>query len=170
MRTSINSLRGLLLMCLSTVCWGASPVNPVASPFVAVLPNVTSATHVPILLPSNLPPPLDQSVHYATGSGNDQGYEITLYFEEGAGDAGFAGYFSGKSDKTSLAGHKIKLDHGLTGYFKPSTCGGSCSPSQIEWRVNGVHYTAQLQLNTNVTRQQSAMVEVANSAISAGPR
>ncbi|MDO1527974.1 hypothetical protein QMK61_03930 [Fulvimonas sp. R45] len=141
-------------------------------PFKVALSNVKALTDVPVLLPSILPSEFSSAIHYANGTGDKSSYEIDLYFEEGIGDAGFAGYFSGElTDKALVVGHRVALDHKITGYFIASRCGGSCSPSQIEWNVHGARYTAQLRLNVkDVNLQRETMIRIANSAIDAGPR
>ena len=65
----------------------------------------------------------------------------------------------------------VKLRGGRTGYFKPLTCGGSCSPPIIEWKSRGNLYRIQAKIpDSTDAGQQRRMVAAANSAIGAGPR
>ena len=34
----------------------------------------------------------------------------------------------------------VSLARGITGYFKPVTCGASCSPAFVQWKQGGVLY------------------------------
>ena len=43
---------------------------------------------------------------------------------------------------------KVSLTGGRTGYFKPLTCGASCSPPVIEWSQGGVLYWIQAHAGT----------------------
>ena len=151
---------------------GASAASLASGPLSIALSQVKPLTKIPVLLPSSLPAPMDADIHAPTGDGNEKGYEITLYYEQGMGDAGFAGYFSGKLNSPfPNYRHQVHLKHGVSGYFRASSCGSSCSPSTIEWRVGEVTYTAQLALSQySASKQLTTMIAIANSAIEAGPR
>ena len=156
-------------MLLMTSCFAGDP----AKFFQSVLPQVKHETSVPILLPSELPPPLKEGeIHFADGNGEHNKYSITLFYEESAGYAAFVGYFSGEAKgKTSFKGKKVELVNGITGYFKGKSCGGSCSPSQIEWSLDDVLYTLQLKIAVkSKDEEERALVMAANSAILGGAR
>jgi hypothetical protein len=64
---------------------------------------------------------------------------------------------------------KVKLRGGLTGYFKKTSCGASCSPAAIEFRVGSGLYEIQSKAVTQKT-EKATMISLANSALKAGPR
>src|SRR6266550_4759611 len=68
-----------------------------ASVFRSVLPKVKRDTKVPVLLPSKLPSTIkEQKIKIVDGEGTENGYEVSLYYDEGCGNACFAGFFSAK--------------------------------------------------------------------------
>jgi len=143
-----------------------------AKVFQSVLVQVKAKTEVPILLPSEFPPSIKtEDIHYVQGVGNPTKYEITLYYEQ-EGDAGFLGYFSGEVGRKPIGkGKKVILENSINGYFKGKSCGGSCSPSQIDWLQDNVLYTMQLKLPVGTKSEEERVMRfVANSAIHGGAR
>jgi hypothetical protein len=146
--------------------------------FISVLPEIKTKSHLPILLPSELPKPIRKAKHALIEKVPENEYAISLYFELGIGDAGFAAYFSGAANpgySPQELGNvsEVKLAHGLRGFFRPISCGGSCAPANLWWETNGIVYQIQLELPYSLTeedQQKKTMTEVANSAILAGPR
>ena len=115
----------------------------------------------------------EMDAHFSQGEAKRNEYKFELYYEADYGDAGFLGYFAGEAGGLIhfWKGKKVLLVNGATGYFKRKTCGGSCSPSQIEWRQDNVLYTVQLKLPVKTeSEEERAIVLAANSAISGGPR
>jgi len=107
----------------------------------------------------------------------EDGYAISLYYELGIGDAGFAANFTGqakpKYTPEDLADvERTPLAQGLIGFFSPVSCGGSCAPANLWWQQNGTLYQIQLKLSStlSVQNQQKALAAAADSAITAGPR
>lgn len=142
----------------------------------SALTEVKAKSHIPILLPSELPQPFE-GAKYATVEASENGYGISLYYELHAGDSAFAASFSadshpnyGPTDIPNV--HQVKLSHGLVGYFREVGCGGSCAPANLWWEEDHVLYGLQLRLRPDIpdNDQQREMISVANSAIIAGPR
>jgi hypothetical protein len=149
------------------------PKRPAASLFHKVLPEIKSKTRVPILLPSDLPAPLkEKDIHLVVGEGEAGKYEVSLYYDEPGMGANFVGYFAGERGGSPLEfGKKVALSNGMSGYFRATSCGGSCSAPQMEWSQNGVLYTLQLRLDVDTEQQEErAMTSAANSAIQGGAR
>jgi hypothetical protein len=95
----------------------------------------------------------------------------------GAGDAGFAASFQatsnpGYSPRELENVRQVKLASGITGFFRPVTCGGSCAPANLWWEQGAVLYQIQLKLPSKLREknQQGIITGVANSAIHSGPR
>jgi hypothetical protein len=175
-------MKTFIVSILIFLCFIASPVAsagdtlPQASPpkvFQSTLAQVKAETQIPILLPSEFPAPIiENDIHYAVGNGKRNKYEITLFYEEGAGYSAFVGYFAGEAiGKFHAKGRNVNLANGVTGYFKRKSCGGSCSPSQIRWQQDHVLYTLQLKLPVKTeSEEEQAVIAVANSAIRGGGR
>jgi hypothetical protein len=145
--------------------------------FLSAVAKIKAKSSVPILLPSAQPEPIAKA-KYATVNQALQGkYMISLYFELGIGDAGFAGLFSAEANPKyhpqELGNvREIKLSPGIRGFFRPVSCGGSCAPANLWWEQDGVLYQIQLDLSPDLSEnnQEKAMADTADSAISAGPR
>jgi hypothetical protein len=147
--------------------------HPPAKVFERALADIKGIKTVPVLLPSKLPRPLvEKDIHFSGGTASKDKYEIYLEYEEGMGNAGFAGYFKGDArGYLSSAGKKVRLEGGIKGYFSAKSCGGSCSPSMITWRQGKVVYTLQLKLAVASKHEEEvALVKAANSSIRGGSR
>jgi hypothetical protein len=145
--------------------------------FTSVLADLKTKTHVPVLLPGELPEPINAARYAVLGKTASTRYSLSLYYGRDAGDAGLAAAFAGdfapkNSPREFPDARKVTLVHGLRGYFRPVSCGGSCAPANLWWDDRGVVYSIQLKLSSSVNeeKQQETTVAVANSAILAGPR
>jgi len=153
--------------------------NPPLRVFAAVLPQIKAKSHVPILLPSELPQPIAKAKHAVIGTAETDKYGIALYFERepDGGYFGFAASFGGVG-KPNFRPQElpnvepVNLTHHLHGFFSAVSCSGSCAPANLWWEQNGGLYHIQLMLNVNLSdqAQENAIVAVANSAILGGPR
>lgn len=139
------------------------------STFGDVLPEVKEDTKVPVLLPQRYRTDAEDAV--PSGKGRRRGYTLSLAAvpDCGGATACFLADFSAKRGARPHYTRKVRLTGGRTGYFKPLTCGASCSPPVIEWRQDGVLYWIQAHAGTK--RQEKRRLRVmANSAILHGPR
>lgn len=148
---------------------------PAAEAFRLLLPKLKQETKVPLLLPSRLPYTVAKQRIFASGIGDASGYEITLASRPQCGaNSCFIGFFKAKKGEQPVYEKKVNLANGITGFYKPLTCGGSCSPPEIEWVQDGVLYSVQfeVQWRTDLTpsKEESLMIDLANSAIEAGAR
>jgi hypothetical protein len=148
--------------------------NSLPAAFTAVLSQIKAVSQIPILLPSEVPLGAN---HVQLEKATLREYAISLYYELGVGDAGFAASFSGQDmpayNPAEVPNMRtVELARGTRGYFRAISCGGSCAPANIWWEAGGVLYQIQLRLSssTNGQSQEAAMVAVANSAIQGGPR
>jgi uncharacterized protein YecT (DUF1311 family) len=176
LRAKLTRIQIAALQDLSQRISGAR--EPLPEGFASSVRTVKVKTRVPILLPSALPDPIRKAKHTVVQSVAEDSYVISLYYELGVGNAGFAAYFSGAASpgySPQELGNvsEVQLAHGLRGFFSPISCGGSCAPANLWWEAGGIVYQIQLQLPYSLDeedRQKKAMTEVANSAILAGPR
>ena len=55
-------------------------------------------------------------------------------------NACFLASFSGERGGKPQFKKTVSLVHGITGYFRPVTCGASCAPAFIQWKEGKVLY------------------------------
>lgn len=152
-------------------------------PFRAVVPKIKQQTTVAILLPDEFPNTVQQQSLYAQAEASTNSYEITLTSRPNCGaNACLVGLFQAQRDDKMLAAFHARHDDTggvlLTGnvsaYYKPVTCGGSCTPPSIAWVYDGVLYSMQLEVQWKARLEpqaaQAFLVHMANSALQAGPR
>ena len=145
--------------------------------FISVLHEVKDKSQVPVLLPSELPENIGRAKHARVVKATVNEYAISLLYRLDTGDAGFAASFSGEaranySPQELPNVSEVKLAHGIRGFFRSISCGGSCAPANLWWEDGGILYQIQLRLSSRASEQdqEKAITAVANSAILAGPR
>jgi hypothetical protein len=153
--------------------------NPPLRVFASVLPQIKAKSHIPVLLPSELPSPISTAKYAVIAGPEADKYAVTLFYERQSEAAyfGFAAFFSaeGKPDfkPQELPNvEPVDLAHHLHGFFRAVSCGGSCAPANLWWEEDAVLYVIQLGLSpsTDERDQEKTIVAVVNSAILAGPR
>ncbi len=133
--------------------------------------RVAKRTDVPIRLPSKMNFDYDKPV-YGNGSRTRDGYTFSVDATATCGgNACFIASFSAEEGGTPAFKRTVRLANGITGYYKPLSCGGSCSPPLIEWLQGGVLYSIQAKLGVaGRAKQRRAMIRAANEAIRSAPR
>jgi len=165
MRAAVLAFALLLLLP------AAAPARTIDLPklFRDVLPEVKDRTDVPVLLPQRYRSDADR--HVASGEGRKRRYTLSIAAvpDCGGATACFIADFSAERGEDPHYTRRVRLTGGRTGYFKPLTCGASCSPPVIEWVEDDVLYWIQAHAGTK--RQEKKRLRVmANSAIKHGPR
>ena len=165
----------------------SAPGQPlVAEPLRTVVDQIKHQTGVPILLPSVFPSTVQQQRIYVSGAATVDGYQISLTSRPQCGaNSCFIGSFEARrggemtqADESANPAQDhdkfIHLVNGIEAYYKPLTCGGSCSPPVIEWVSDGVLYRTQFDVQWRsrlmATEVEQHMVAMANSAIKGGAR
>lgn len=145
--------------------------------FRSALAEVKAKTNVPVLLPTELPRPFSDAKHASVDRATADEYVVSLYYELDSGEAGFAALFEATNNPRYSPRElgdvrRVKLAGGITGFFSPVNCGGSCAPANLWWKRKAVLYQIQLKLPSTLREQnqQGIITAVANSAILAGPR
>lgn len=87
----------------------------------------------------------------------------------GGANACFVGEFNATKGARPAFPRRVRLHGGVTGFYKPSTCGASCSPPQLQWRVGNVLYDVQFRAAGRAS-DRAKLVAIADSALAAGPR
>jgi hypothetical protein len=183
-----------LFAALAVGCWAQEVVEPAQtqsdaalSPtgpgkflpesFASVLPELKAESRIPVILPSELTQPIGGAKHAVLEKASSNEYAISLYYELGIGDAGFAASFGTQVDpdfapQDPVNIHKVQLSDGLLGYFSPVSCGGSCAPANFWWKDGRILYQIQLKFPSTLREgdRQKALTAAANPAILAGPR
>ena len=133
--------------------------------------RVAKRTDVPIRLPASLRLDYDKGV-FGTGSRIPDGYSFEIAATDPCGaNACFLARLYGEEGGTPAFKRTASLANGITGYYKPLSCGGSCSPPMIQWVPGAVLYSIQAKLRLACRKKQRrAMVRAANSAIRSTPR
>jgi hypothetical protein len=172
MRCPRSQAAWLLVCCFVVSALSAQRSVESSDALAALVPELKSQTTVPILLPQRLPALAERAV-YPQAKGDARGYTIRLESDpdcDGA-NACFLGMLRAKRGGRFSFPEVVKLGETATGRFKPTSCGGSCSSAAIEWKIEGVLYTAQLNLRTESEQEvRTAMIDLAKSAIRLGPR
>jgi hypothetical protein len=138
--------------------------------FADVLPKVKQHTEVPVLLPQRYRSPTKQN--FASGAGHKRSYVLSIGAVKNCGGATacFVADFAAKRGAKPDFTRKVRLRGGRTGYFKPLSCGASCSPPMIEWRKGGVLYWIQAHAGVTARQERRRLIKLANSALFHGPR
>ena len=162
-----------LLLILTVGALAAAPaaqarpvdIGKVAGPQIEKLAQETT---LPVLLP-NIPIDLDigpKTKVYGSASGDGKGWYVGLAGARHCGaNACFLAAFMG--EKGARLGFKtnVTLATGLRAHYQPLSCGGSCSPPWIAWRLHGIRYEIQAK---TVAGSKAEFVRLANSALEGG--
>jgi hypothetical protein len=135
--------------------------------FAKVLPKVRDKSGIAVRLPSHVNVGIKaRRVHGNVVTAQTGRYELDLGVGKncnGANVCAIAYFFAEKGAKKTYK-RKIGLAHGITGRYRRSMCGASCSPPAIQWKQKQVLYEIQLKSTKH------RLVRAVNSAIKAGPR
>jgi hypothetical protein len=136
------------------------------------LDEIAADSGVDVLLPTRIGTNgIKPSKLFGNGTAEQGTYSLNIGVSKqcnGANACFVAGFYAEKGGKRAY-GTKVKLTGGKTGYFKPVTCGGSCSPAAIQWKTGGVLYEIQYK-GASEKKEKATMIKLANSAIKGGPR
>jgi hypothetical protein len=165
-----------LLAAVAAALFGAAPAIAapvdVAATLGATLQRVDARTPVPILLPDTLELDFDGTV-YASGSGGRRSWSFALAGAPNCGGATacFLASFTARRGRTPAFRTRVRLRGGIPGWYKPLSCGASCSPPALQYRRRGVLYEIQANVpdRTNAAARRR-LVAAANAALRIGPR
>jgi len=134
------------------------------------IPKVKEKSGLPVLLPQKMWTGLRPSRLFPSGGASEGSYSLGIEAAPhcGGANACFIASFNAQRGAKPFFKHKVKLTHGITGYFQKVQCGASCAPAFIQWKEFGVLYEIE---NKAVGKHEKRwMVKLANSAIRHGPR
>ena len=173
MRRPLLLALALLLAAVAAVPAVAARTHRVDVP-AALAPQVKAAkkrTTIPVLLPSRL---IAEQRRLYGGGGRDTTeteYRLRLDAARGCGGANACSvaFFSAVRGGEATNPVEVALAEGITGRFRPLSCGASCSDPSMEWLQDGVLYEIQAMAGTRRTERRR-LTDLANSAIRNGPR
>jgi hypothetical protein len=87
----------------------------------------------------------------------------------GGANACFVGEFAAQRGGRPAFRRRVRLRGGVTGFFKPVSCGASCAPPQLQWVRRGVLYDLQFR-EAGRGSDLVKLKAMADSALAAGPR
>jgi hypothetical protein len=125
-----------------------------------------------VLLPAKLDVTgIKPSRIHGYGSSTRNSYALGLGVGRGCNgsNACFVAAFLAERGGSVAYRRKVSLIRGITGYFKPVTCGASCSPAAVQWMQRGVLYEIQFKGATQ-QEEKATMTSLANKAIRGGAR
>jgi hypothetical protein len=167
--TLLIALVALVAVAVPALAASEGDVN-VPKKFSVLVPKVKKKSGLAVRLPSKIHVFVKPSKTFADGSATKKSYFLELDAAKSChgANACFLASFSGKRGGTPAFKRTVSLAHGITGYFRPVTCGGSCSPAFIQWKQGGVLYEIE---NKGVGKnEKKSMAALANSAIRGGSR
>jgi hypothetical protein len=110
---------------------------------------------------------------YASGTGGRRAWSFALAGAPNCGGATacFLASFTAERGGTPAFRTRVRLRGGIPGWFKPLSCGASCSPPVLQYRRRGVLYeiSANGPDRTNAAARRR-LVTAANAALRIGPR
>jgi hypothetical protein len=142
----------------------AAATAPLPAIFAKQIKKINAAPRAPNVL---LPDTMSFGAKHVYPSGGPSGASYALELAAaphcGGANACFVASFTARKGG-KVFGRRVTIRGASSAGYLPESCGASCSPSQVDFIVDGVLYTIQ----TNV--KKSKLISAAEAAISAGPR
>src|SRR4051794_32052476 len=120
---------------------GDSAIVKPPSIFAPKLEKVRSKSGLDVYVPSRLRVYTKASRVRGTATASDGTYDLQLGVGRcgGANACYLANFYAIKGEQPAFA-RRVSLSGGRNGYWKPITCGASCSPAAIQWLEDDVLY------------------------------
>jgi len=131
--------------------------------------RVKARSDVPVRLPAKMT--VEEGDLFGSATARKRSWEMGLDAAPDCGGANacFVASFMAKRGGTPFGQTRVTLRGGRTGRFTPLSCGGSCAPPQIQWKMGSTLYTIQARVG-NQSTERRLLVRMANSAILHGRR
>ena len=154
----------LLLAAAAPAAGGATRSIDIPRLFATQLERAHAQTEVPILLPQTMRS--DFRRHFPEGRARAGAWRFDIGAARNCRQATacFVAEFKAVRDGRPRGRKAIRLARGRTGFYRPLSCGASCSPPRIQWRERRARYSIQAKV------RKRELVRMANSAIRNGPR
>ena len=168
-------MRRLLLIPLALAALAtpaaAAPTQDVDVP-AALADQIATAkerSRVPVRLPASMTVEQGDLFPSGTASRNSWAMGLDAAPDCGGANACFVAAFTGQRGGTPFGRTRVRLRGGRRGFFTPLSCGASCAPPQIQWKMGSRLYTIQARVGTKSTERRM-LIRMANSAILHGRR
>ncbi len=137
--------------------------------FQPLLEPLKQQTSLQILLPTLVEGAGGAKLYASISKVDTSKYLIAIEFTPDCNGANVCDYGSltgqvAGLDAHPLAGTKVALANGQTGYFRDAPCGASCGEATLSWEQGGVRY-----IFGSKASGKDGMVKMVNSAIANGP-
>lgn len=135
------------------------------------LGKLTASTPLPVLLPQSLPFDYGGKVFgHVSGGAKQWSASFEAAKDCGGANACFLASMTGHKGGKPSGKSRVTLRGGVTGYFSPLSCGGSCAPPSLEFKTGGVLYDLQARVAQKGRTDKQILTAAANSALAHGPR
>jgi hypothetical protein len=169
-RALVAALALAAVLTVSAVAASAGSVD-LPKVFSKQIAAINAKTSVPVFLPGSLPFAGKVPKLYATGGATARAWDLELAGAPNCGGATacfFASFEAKKGGKLPRTAN-ARLSGGDPAVFQASRCGASCSPATLWFTHLGVLYTWSDKVLV-ARSAKSVLVQLASSAIAAGPR
>ena len=169
---AIAVLVAVVMLAVPATAGDTAVVSP-PEIFAKKLPGVKSESGIDVYLPSHLRVFTTARRAKGTASSEDGFYDLELGIGSrcNGANACYLANFTGTQGAEPAFGRRARLTGDRRGYWKPITCGASCSPAEIQWVQDDVLYSIATKAVGSTARSTKAtLVKLANNAIKAGPR
>ena len=153
-----------LVALLAPAAGGATRSIDLPQLFATQLERARVQTEVPILLPQTMRSDFRRHVPEGRATADAWRFDIGAVRDCHQATACFVAEFKAVRDGKPSGRRTVRLNRGRTGYYRPLSCGASCSPPSIEWRERHALYSIQAKV------AKRELLRMANSAIRNGPR
>jgi hypothetical protein len=142
----------------------------VPAAFAAKLAKYHARSGTPIYLPDAIDLDIGAATKvYSEGTAGRRGYDLSLAGARHCGNATACFFASFTGERGASLGFRTNatLARGIRAHYQPLSCGASCSPPWIAWRLGGVRY----EIQANVAHpSRTYFVALADAALAAGGR
>lgn len=163
----------LAVLCLAVLAppAAAAPVD-VVSTLGPRLAKVVDRTPLPVLVPDTLELDVTGRVYASSSAGRRRwSFALAAAPRCGGATACFLATIGAERGGEPAFRTRMRLRGGIPGWFKPVTCGASCSPAVLQFRRRGVLYEIAAKVpDATAAAQRTRLVRAANEALRAGPR
>jgi hypothetical protein len=138
--------------------------------FRSTVQSLKASTSIPLRLPSQLPASVTNQHIYLRSHADVNGYDVSLESHpqcKGANACYIGSIHASRGEKPYIdeRTEKVQLTNGIAGFYHPLLCGGSCTPSTIEWSEKGVLYSIQMRVTRDKTVAKREMIQLAKLSI-----
>jgi hypothetical protein len=169
MRRLMLALATLGVLATPAVAAAPSQTVDVPSRLADQIATAKDRSRVPVRLPATMTVERGDLFPSGTARRNSWAMGLDAAADCGGANACFVAAFTGERGGTPFGQTRVRLRGGRRGFFTPLSCGGSCSPPQIQWKMGSTLYTIQARVG-GVNTEKRLLIRMANSAIFHGRR